>query len=385
MTSAAVTECDVAIIGGGVGGLALAAALDQAGVEAHVFEKWPDFGEVGGHLTIDNYAIEVLDRFGVAKSFLEASTRLHGLEIRAMHGGGILNHIKLPDLGSMGVDDAERTGTREAWGFLRSDLVKLFASHVPDERLHTDYEFVSLVDGDESCEATFANGETVRAKLVVGADGARSIVRQILDDAPSENVGVTICRVNAPADLLPADHPNDRLRLWDGNVDKGVGSVALTCPVRGGADVAIDVLFVQGDQLEDADKQDVPVDRVFARLPDDVDPLLIKLIEGREGPIVAHGLYDREVAKVWSGKSLTIIGDAAHAMRPNLGQGACQSIHDAGALSTAIAEHGLNTDALHAYEAARADYVRQIVAVSKSTPPTPEAWDDDVKESAESD
>jgi salicylate hydroxylase len=149
----------------------------------------------------------------------------------------------------------------------------------------------------------------------------------------------------------------------------------LTVPVREGKFVSIDLQFVGGDQLGDCDPLNLPIDRVMRRYPETIDPVVKAMIDGRVEPITSHAIFDRPVADKWVDQRIAILGDAAHSMRPSMGQGACQSVHDAGELAKSISLHGLTTEALLAYEAKRKPYVKMIVDVTRAQPVAPELED----------
>lgn len=371
---------DVAIIGGGMGGLVLAAALDRAGIDYRIYEQAPRFGVIGGHLTIDTAAIEVLARYGLDQLFLDMASPMRTIEVRKLDTGDVVTEFPFPDLGSMGVADPNRHGARTVYGFLRADFVRTVAATLPQDRLFIGHRLSSIDERDGRAVASFDNGHVISAKLLIGADGVRSMARRMFDDAEARPAGINICRTTVPSELMPEDMPCDRMRFWDGwafgSKERGEAVHVLIAPVRGGDFVCIDVNVYGGDQFEDCDPFDIPFERIAARFPETIDPVILKLIEGRIEPFAGHPLFDRRVANRWTSDTIAILGDAAHSMRPTLGQGACQAIHDADAIARAISKHGLGPAALGAYEAERSDYVKSIVEVALKTVVDPKEWKD---------
>ncbi|ATW03519.1 NAD(P)/FAD-dependent oxidoreductase [Sphingorhabdus sp. YGSMI21] len=377
MPSNDVANVEVAIIGGGIGGLTTAVALNKAGIDAHIFEQAEQYGEVGGHLTIDTAAIVVLGRWDLDAPFRALACELDGLEIRTLRSGNVLAHFPHPDLGALGVNDSSRAGSRVVHAFLRTDFLKMLTDQIPSRNLHTGHKLTALSGDGEGASARFENGLEVRASIILGADGVRSLARSMFDNSQAAPANWSVLRTLCSADLLPDDMPNDRMRFWDGwefgDKEKQIGTHALTVPVREAKFVSIDLQFVGGDQLQDCDPWDIPVDRVMARYPETMDPLVRTMIEKRVEPITVHAIFDRPVAEKWVDRRIAILGDAAHSMRPSLGQGACQSIHDAGELAKSFAEHGLTSEALEAYADVRKPYVKMIVEAAKNQSVSPKA------------
>lgn len=380
MGSKQTDQVAVAIVGGGIGGLVAGVVLNQAGIKAHVYEQAPAYADVGGHLTMDTAAIEVLGRFGLDSPFHDMSCPLDGMEVRSMGTGDVVARFPIPDLGAMGVDDPDRQGSRVVYAFQRADFLSMLMARLPADCMHTGHRLTALNGSENGATAVFANGEEVAAEIVIGADGVKSLAREMFDAAEFSAAGHSVLRTLCPATVLPADLPNDRMRFWDGwafgNKEKNEGVHVLTVPVRGGDYVSIDLQFLGGDQLEDCNPMDLPFERIMQRYPDEMDPLINKMLDARVESISAHALFDRRVAEKWVDQRIAILGDAAHSMRPNLGQGACQSVHDVGELMKAIEAHGLTHEALKAYESVRAPYVKSIVDVAMNVKIDPKAWKD---------
>lgn len=364
----------VAIIGGGIGGLATAVALNQAGVDAHVFEQTAAYGDVGGHLTIDDAAIAELAAFGLEDAFRAMSCPLNGIELKNLGTGEVLSHFPHPDLAAMGVDDDSRTGDRVVYAFQRADFLEMLVGAIPAEHVHTGHRLTSLSGDSSSATATFENGAQVTAQILLAADGVRSQARAAFDNSAAVPANWTILRTLCPADVLPDDLPNDRMRFWNGaefGEPPANMTHLLTVPVRDNKFISLDLQFIGGDQLEDCNARDLPIERVMARYPDSMDPVVNAMIEARVEPIAAYPIHDRPVAEKWVDNRIAILGDAAHSMRPSLGQGACQSLHDAGQLARSIGEHGLTNEALNHYEGIRKPYVKMIVEAAKNAPTGP--------------
>ena len=246
----------------------------------------------------------------------------------------------------------------------RADLHDALVARLQPGSLHLDHRLTSIVNGLGHAEATFQNGRTIHARLVVGADGLRSVVRTLLDATPMTFLHFVTHRTIAPASLLPADMPNDRLRTWHGNK-----LTVLTLPIRGGAEVAISAPIPTPTPPEELWVATSPEEllTVYAEF----DPVIVRLIKGRNVDITTHPIYDKEPIERWVDHHIVLLGDAAHPMAPMNGQGANQAIQDASALADELRRFGLDDlpSALAAYQSTRAPITARIQTLSRKPPP----------------
>ena len=195
---------DVAIIGAGIGGAAAAVALRQAGFEVEVFEQTAELREVGGALVLRDPSLELFRQWGVAEAIESKMVRVKQIELRTTTG-------KIIGQMPMAVSTRESHLT---YPIHRADVHNALASQIPSEHLHLGHRLATVTELENCVEATFENGNKVRAKLLIGADGLRSIVRKLIDATPLTFIGLVTNRTIAPASVLPANMPNDRMRFW---------------------------------------------------------------------------------------------------------------------------------------------------------------------------
>ena len=175
-------------------------------------------------------------------------------------------------------------------------------------------------------------------------------------------LNLVVNRTIAPASLLPAGMPNDRVRLWDG------GDLRLNLlPIRNGAEIAISAVIPAKRPPETLWTSTSADDllSVYAEF----DPLVIRLLEGRTVEITTHPIYDKEPIARWADRRIVLLGDAAHPMAPMNGQGANQAIQDADALAFALRNSGDLASALADYQAIRAPITARIQTLSRTPPP----------------
>ena len=216
-------QIPIAIIGAGIGGAAAAIALQQAGLEVEVFEQAPELREVGGAIVIREPSMMLLSRWGVLDAIRPKMVAVNQVEIRDRDGYVVGTSPTAIEAGE----------PEFAYSIHRADLHDALIARLSPTRLHLGHRLASIHDVPDHAEATFENGRRIHARLIVGADGLRSMVRTYLDATPMTFLKLVVHRFIAPSTLLPADMPNDRLRLWQG------GNLRLNLlPIRNGAEVS---------------------------------------------------------------------------------------------------------------------------------------------------
>ena len=310
------STCPIAIIGGGLAGLATAHALAAFGLEAEVFERASSFGEIGAGINISPQAVKALAAIGLGDALAAVANALPGFVTRDMHTGEQLEYY------DRSVDRA-RYGAPH-YSFHRADLMQVLASDLDPALLHLDHRLVALEERAAEVLLTFANGTTRAANFVIGADGIHSVVRHALygEDNPSYT-GQMVWRALLQGSDVTASvlEPTGRVQ-W-----LGPGRHFWAYYLRGREVVNIVT-------QEDTDKWveegwSIPGDPAEMRLSfPDPEPTLKALLD-----VVTEcskwGLFTRPLSDKWGRGRIQLIGDSVHAMLPNAGQGACQAFEDA--------------------------------------------------------
>src|SRR5437763_11835412 len=163
----------VAVVGGGIGGLAAALSLLSEGVDVHVYEQSGSIGEAGAGIAVSPNATRVLYRLGIRPDLERTGVQPTAWWQRRWENGRTLTRTPL------GAEVERRFGFPQ-YQMHRGDLVDALARALPEDRLHTGHRLVSLRDDGRAIEATFANGVQASADVLVGADGIHSVVRTIV-------------------------------------------------------------------------------------------------------------------------------------------------------------------------------------------------------------
>jgi salicylate hydroxylase len=338
----------IAIIGGGLAGLATAAALAQFGFEAEVFEQSRELGEIGTGINVSPQAVKALRAIRLGDKIAAVANIAPGVLTRDMNSGARLDY-------------RDQTAAVARFGagihtFHRADLLQALASGVGPTRIHLDHKLTGIGEHAASVMLTFANGARREADLVIGADGVHSLVRHALygDDNPTYT-GQMVWRAlvagsNVPAEVLePSGHVQ-----W-----LGPGRHFFAYYLRGREVVNI---VTQEDTDAWVDEGwSIPgnPDDMRASFPN-AEPLLATLLR-RVTQCSKWGLFTRPLTDHWGRGRIALIGDAAHAMLPNAGQGASQSFEDAYVIARWLAaEPGDPAEALRNFRRVRIPRVHEI-------------------------
>jgi salicylate hydroxylase len=316
----------VAVIGAGIGGLASAMTLLRAGMRVEVYEQAPVLSEIGAGIHLAPNGSRLLQRLGLGEQLREVAVRPDALEVRAWDTGAVLMRQPMGDAWQEEFNGPHYT-------LHRADLHRLLAERVPGHLVHVGHRMAAFAEDADGVRIDFAHGASARADVLVGADGAHSVLRRALagTDKPVFS-GSAAIRAVVPAGML-GGLPTDTMLTWAGPAGR-----LLAQPVSAGRAMAF--VAVVTDRADSGDSWSRPADlagllTAFA----DWEPNARKLVEAATE--AGHWtLYDREPLTRWSTARTTLLGDAAHPMLPHHGQGASQAIEDAVALAACLAGCG---------------------------------------------
>ena len=348
---------NIAIVGGGIGGLTAALALQRAGFGVTVYEQAPELGEVGAGLSLSPSAAHALRYLGLGAALDAASYLPEDQAVRHYQDGRALQWT------NRGHKLLEKYGERY-YLIHRADLHDALAAAVrasdPDA-IRLGQRCTGVAQTSDRVRISFEGGATADADTLIGADGSRSQVRHALfgDDGP-KYTGYIAWRGLVPMDRVPP-------RLLDppSGIFVGPGHLVNRYPVRSGTLLNF-VAFAERKEWEEEGWS----------IPSTVDEL-VKEFEGWHPEVRGFlaavppellfkwGLFDREPLTSWCRGRVGLLGDAAHPILPFLGHGAVLAIEDAIVLSRAFAESATAGEALSRYETARMTRASFVVRESR--------------------
>lgn len=349
----------VAIVGGGLGGLAAALALGRIGVEVSVHEMAGARREVGAGIVVPPNMVRVLARLGLADALPRFAVRLEAAwEFRRWQDGRVLF------VQAMGDDCVRRYG-EPCYVAHRADLLALLQEALPPGVLRLGERCTAMSQDGDGVELVFAGaggaGHRVRADAAIGADGIHSALAPLVAaPLPARFSGLCAFRCLVPAAAAPPMALRPVQTLW-----LGPGRHFVHYPVSGGRLVNVVAIVPAGDWRSEswtAEGSVADLRREF----DGWDPRLLQLVDAAT-ETRRWALYDRTPLATWVRGRVALLGDAAHAMLPFFAQGAAQALEDALVLAAGLrgADAATVPAALQRYDAIRRPRAGRVQLMSR--------------------
>jgi salicylate hydroxylase len=321
----------VVIAGGGIGGLAAAVACAKLGVPLQLLERAAQLSEVGAGIQIGPNVTRILQAWGLGVALSQVAAFPKQLQARDAQTGQVLGKLTL---GAR----AQATYGAPYATIHRADLQALL--HRAAQSAGVDLLLGQTVQGWQDSEAGLqvntAQGLSLQASALIGADGVWSAVRQqLLGDAPARFTGHLAYRALVAQADLPAHLRSDQVTVW-----MGPRLHVVHYPVRGGQWLNL-VAIVHGEKPEQAHEWDQAghtqaLMQAMGAVGRDLHERLASVPAWRQ-----WALHDREplsASHQMAQGSVALLGDAAHPMRPYLAQGAGMAIEDAQVLGAVLAQ-----------------------------------------------
>ena len=343
------------VAGGGIGGLAAALCLAQAGAEVVVAEQAETFAEAGAGIQVSPNASGVLHHLGLAEALAAHACSPAASEFRHWRSGKVVARQPLGE------------AARRAYGYpyshvLRGDLLRVLAQAAADDprielRAATRLRRFRQEGENVAAVLTTPGGQaTHRCGVLVGADGIHSTVRAAMHgrSAPTFR-GQVAWRALVPAARLPPGLVRPNATVWWGPRRHFVhypvrdgGLVNCVCVVETEAAAAGNRTWPEESWTRLGERAELKAD--FADWHEDVLTLIDHMAPDA---LFAWALHDRAPLARWSKGAATLLGDACHPMLPFLAQGAAMAIEDAAVLANCLADGGELAAALLRYERLR--------------------------------
>jgi 2-polyprenyl-6-methoxyphenol hydroxylase-like FAD-dependent oxidoreductase len=336
----------IIIAGAGIGGLCLAHALKRAGMSVVVAERAAALEPAGACITVQCNAVAALREIGLDQAVLAAGQPIAQASVRDARGRVLT---------STPPGFFEREFGVPSVAIHRAELLSLLAGAVGQDSIQMGFSVVRYEQDREKVVAHADDGRSIEGSILVGADGLWSRVRShLVADGPPRYAGYTSWRgvCEAPG-LLPDGYTSES---WGRGQRLGLVSLG-----RG----RIYWFATANAPAGEKDPHDavVALSERFLGWHAPIEEVLLATPEER---MIRTDIHDRTPIVRWSDGRVVLLGDAAHPMTPNLGQGGCQAIEDAVVLARALTRHDGVAAAFHDYEAVRVRRANDVVRRSRS-------------------
>ncbi len=335
----------ILIVGGGIAGLTSTIALTQRGHSVDVIERTPEWKPIGAGIMLQANAIAILSTLGLKEEIETRGFYMSSMQVTDSNGR-ILSALDFQAL---------ETELGPSYALHRADLHSALLNHCAHVAIHMNETIATVAQTKNSVAVTFSSGQTATYDFVVGADGINSQVRNIAlaqNTPPLVYSGYSCWRfVGENIDNLSAP-----VEMWGRG--KRVGVVPLT---NGRCYIYMTKNAPVGEADPTKNRQQA-VAAQFAEFQGPARSALGQLDESKV--LMRHDLMElRE--PVWGNGRILLVGDAAHAMTPNMGQGAAQAIEGALALTLAIDKADNAAQILPAYQQLHSKRVKKIQTRSR--------------------
>ncbi len=335
----------IAIIGGGITGLTTALALKKLNISCEVFEQAPALNEVGAGIMLQANAMKALDWIGI------------GDEIR--NAGVQLDMVAITDQNLLPVRKANSRFTSDEQGnkitaIHRAKLQEILFQSLPSGWVHLGQQYQKHSIENDKLRVHFP-GKTIEADLLLGADGIHSKVRQqLFPNTTTRYSGQTCWR--GIADLrLPDKYKTFGIEAWGKQLRFGFINI-------GGDKVYwFAVTLAEKGRKDDRSNLKAQLLDTFSAFENPVAGIIENTAVEK---IIRNDIIDLRRIDHWSKGCVCLLGDAAHATTPNMGQGACQGVEDAYYISNILSRIPDHEKAFTQFEKERRKKVDHIVNTS---------------------
>ncbi|WP_030218568.1 FAD-dependent oxidoreductase [Streptomyces sp. NRRL WC-3626] len=353
MQSSELKNLKIAVVGAGYGGAAAAKALSLLGAEVNVYEQANRIREVGAGIGLRPATMNRFREWGIFDAIAKVTSPSEYFEILTATCDPIMKET-WPAAG-------EQTHTHLIH---RGDFIEALLGVLPAGMVHLGHKLEKVEDKGDRSVLTFADGTSVEADLVVGADGIKSVVRrELFSDQGPVFAGEHAYRAVISLDAAHGMVDDDNLRMYIGR-----GTKLYLLPLRHRGQVSFDItaLCPDGTWTPQVTKDDL------LKTVEGFDERLVSIARGLDMDTVnVRAVYDIDPVDTWHSDSVVLVGDSAHSMLHHQGQGANSAIEDGGALADALREADSVKEALALYQATRKPVTDKLQSISR------QGWSED--------
>lgn len=328
----------ITIIGAGIGGLTLALCLESLRMEYEIFESAKNLEPIGAGILLASNAMQIYKKLGIADKILHAGREIHELNLTDQY---------LRKLSTIDAYKLSKKHNSSTVAIHRGTLQKILLDSLSSSAIYTGKRLINLTQQNNTNTLTFDNGEIKVKAMVIGADGVNSVIRKKLFSSAqiiqlNQYCWRGVCDFNIPSSMS-----NQINEMWGSGARMGI--------------VPINQKEIYWFALTNDNNS-----HCFPKKFESFDPIVSELIRNTKSENIIYGqITELQNLKKWYKNNICLIGDAAHAMTPNMGQGAGQSIEDAYVLAQLMKEEN-TMNSFRKFQKIREKRVRNIVNTSRN-------------------
>ncbi len=336
------------IIGAGIGGLTTSIALAKRGIHTQIFEQSETLNEVGAGIWVAPNGLKVFDKLDMANEIIEA--------------GNLLEKISVVDLNykPISIIDGKDVFKRHSFKTVaihRADLHKILVSKLSPQSVNVGKRLKSVSQNEKAASALFEDGSEASADFIICADGIKSVGRSAIQpNVTLRYSGQTCWRFITEYEC--EKNENDKMyEVWSSRKGLRVGYSKINSK-------QVYVFITNFEKAGNTDNR-VTLKSDLLQMCREFPVTVKNLIEScNPYSIIRNDLFDFPPIKKWVKGNIALLGDAAHATTPNLGQGACQAIEDAYVIAEQLSINSDIETGLKCYEQKR---IKKATYITKTS------------------
>jgi 2-polyprenyl-6-methoxyphenol hydroxylase-like FAD-dependent oxidoreductase len=325
------------IIGGGIGGLATAIALAQKGIATTIYEQATELKEIGAGIWVAPNGLKVFDKLGFAEEIAKV--------------GKVLDLISIVDVKGkpISVIDGAKVKAKHQFAttaISRAVLQNILLSKVKKESIVLGKRLKTYTQNKDGVTVEFEEGAKATADFLIVADGINSIGRFQFNKSTALRYSGQTCWRFVTDFNYPAEENGKMYEVWSNKKGLRVGYSQINEKET--------YMFITNYEKPDNKDNTTTIKQDLLSLCDEF-PAIVKQLIATVAPekIIRNDIYDFKPISTWIDGNVALLGDAAHATTPNLGQGACQAIEDAYVLAEELTSAKTIAQGLTNYQAKR--------------------------------
>lgn len=332
----------ITIVGAGIGGLTTAIALKQQGFQVEIFDQTSNIKKIGAGILLANNAMQVYQKLGLTKHIEQKGNIISTLNVTTPY---------LKTLSNVKLDHFEQKYNVRNIAISRSALHAILMESIDASEIHLNHKLHSITPSNNGYQLKFDHQKTYHTDIIIGADGIHSTVRDHVFPNTEIRSANQICWRGMANLQLPEKFTKELNEAWGKSQRFGFTHVSSNTVYW----------FALKSVQPETNKYAIEKMEDYYK---NYHPIIQTIIKSTpKNNIHTAEILDLKPIHQWYKDGVCLLGDAAHATTPNLGQGACQAIEDAYIIAKCLAQYEPNI-AFQEFQKTRKPKAHQIVNTS---------------------